>query len=79
MAVASEEALFLSACGVADSLLLMEERLTQEALEQTVAAVLSMPQFGSIDGIRLLKELEAKTTRMSVAIPSSMTTTTALG
>ena len=60
MAVASNKALFSSAYGVSDSLLLLEERVTQEALERTVAAVLSMPQYGSIDRNRLLKELEAK-------------------
>ena len=60
MPVASDEALFLSAYGVADSLLLMEEQVTQNALERTVGAVVSMPQFGNIDRNRLLKELEAK-------------------
>lgn len=60
MTNASSDALFTSAYGVADSLLLVESRITQEALERTVAAVLAMPQFGSVDGNRLLKELEAK-------------------
>lgn len=60
MTAGSNESLFSSAYGVADSLLLMEPRITQDALERTVTAVLSMPQFGSIDGNRLLKELEAK-------------------
>ena len=60
MATSSNEELFSSAYGVADSLLLMEPRVTQEALERTVAAVLSMPHFGNIDSNRLLKELEAR-------------------
>jgi len=60
MTAGSSEALFTSAYGVADSLLLMEQRVTQDALERTVAAVLSMTQFASVDENRLLKELEAK-------------------
>ena len=60
MTAGSNESLFTSAYGVADSLLLMEQRITQDALERTVTAVMSMPQFGCIDGNRLLKELEAK-------------------
>ena len=60
MVTSSNEELFSSAYGVADSLLLMEPRVTQEALERTVAAVLSMPHFGEIDSNRLLRELEAR-------------------
>ena len=60
MAEASNKELFSSAYGVADSLLLLEKRITQEALERAVVTVLAMPQFGSIDRNRLLKELEAK-------------------
>ena len=60
MATRSNETLFSGAYGVADSLLMMETRVTQEALEETVIAVLSMPQFSNIDNDRLLKELEAK-------------------
>ena len=61
MATSSNETLFSSAYGVADSLLMMEARVTQEALERTVTVVLAMPDFaGNVDGMRLLKELEAK-------------------
>lgn len=60
MATGSNEELFFSACEIADSLLQLESRITQEALENTVAEVLAMPRFVNIDGNRLLKELEAK-------------------
>ena len=60
MATRSNEDLFSSAYGVADSLLLMESRVTLDALERIVTSVLSMAQFGDIDRNRLLKELEAR-------------------
>ena len=60
MSVDSNKEVFSSACGVADSLLMLEKRITQEALERTAVAVSAIPQFGSIDRSRLLKELEAK-------------------
>ncbi|SEP19409.1 Z1 domain-containing protein [Nitrosovibrio sp. Nv6] len=55
----SAEARFASAYAVASGLLMMESRITQEALERVVTAVGAMPTFADIDLKRLTKELEA--------------------
>ncbi|QXC52612.1 Z1 domain-containing protein (plasmid) [Agrobacterium salinitolerans] len=56
----SSEALLKSAYGVANSLLELEPRITQEALESAVDTVLAMPRFLGVDRTRLLRDLEAR-------------------
>ncbi|QIA20855.1 Z1 domain-containing protein [Mesorhizobium sp. AA22] len=49
-----------SAYGVANSLLELEPRTTQEALERAVDTVVAMPTYKEVDRTRLLRELEAR-------------------
>ncbi|WP_105434796.1 Z1 domain-containing protein [Neorhizobium tomejilense] len=56
----SSEALLRSAYGVANSLLELEPRTTQEALERAVDTVLAMPPYKDVDRTRLLRDLEAR-------------------
>ena len=49
-----------SAYGTANSLLELEARITQEALERTVDLVIKMPPYRAVDRTRLLRKLEAK-------------------
>lgn len=58
MAGGPNEATFAAAYAVANGLLMMEPRITQEALERAVAAVTAMPTFPGLDGERLRRELE---------------------
>ena len=51
--------LFAAAYAVANGLLIMEPRITQEALESAVATVAQMPRFEDMDVDRLRKQLEA--------------------
>lgn len=48
-----------AAYAVANGLLMMETRVTQEALERAVAAVAAMPTFAGLDSDRLRRDLEA--------------------
>ena len=60
MATGTSEALLRSAYGVANSLLELEPRTTQEALERALDTVVSMPTYKEVDRTRLLRELEAR-------------------
>lgn len=53
------EAVFSAAYAVASGLLMMESRVTQEALERAVATVAAMTNFPGLDAGRLRRELEA--------------------
>lgn len=55
----TNEDLLSSAYGVANSILQLEQRITQDALEKTIDTITAMPQFATVDGHRLLRELEA--------------------
>src|SRR5690242_19408902 len=59
MAGGADEAKFASAYAVANGLLMMEPRITQEALERTVATISAMPTFSDVTADRLRKELES--------------------
>src|SRR4051794_39694911 len=52
------EALHASAYAVANGLLMMEPRVTQEALEGVVADVAAMAKYAGIDADRLRRDLE---------------------
>ncbi|OQM76695.1 Z1 domain-containing protein [Manganibacter manganicus] len=58
MAGGANESVFAAAYAVATGLLMMEPRITQEALERAVATVVAMPNFVDIDADRLRRELE---------------------
>lgn len=60
MAGGIPEQLLNSAYGTANSLLELETRITQEALERTVDLVIAMPPYRDVDRTRLLRKLEAK-------------------
>jgi hypothetical protein len=60
MAGGIPEQLLNSAYGTANSLLELETRITQEALERTVDLVVAMPPYRDVDRTRLLRKLEAK-------------------
>ena len=60
MAGGRPEQLLNSAYGTANSLLELETRITQEALESTVDLVIAMPPYRDVDRTRLLRKLEAK-------------------
>ncbi len=60
MAGGIPEQLLNSAYGTANSLLELETRITQEALERTVDLVIAMPPYREVDRTRLLRKLEAK-------------------
>lgn len=60
MAGGQAEQLLNSAYGTANSLLELESRITQEALERTVDLVIAMPPYSGVDRTRLLRKLEAK-------------------
>lgn len=60
MPTSSLEDIFSSAYGVASSLLLMENPITEAALDRAVAAVGAMPAFLGLDLVRLKRALEAK-------------------
>jgi hypothetical protein len=60
MAGGIPEQLLNSAYGTANSLLELETRITQEALERTVDLVIAMPPYRDVDRTRLLRNLEAK-------------------
>lgn len=53
------EAAFASGYAVASGLLMLETRITQEALESAVATVVAMPPFAVLDPDRLRRQLEA--------------------
>ena len=58
MAGGPNEASFTAAYAVASGLLMMEARISQEALERAVASVVAMPAFPGLDAERLQRELE---------------------
>lgn len=60
MAGGLPEQLLNSAYGTANSLLELETRVTQEALERTVDLVIAMPPYRDVDRTRLLRKLEAR-------------------
>lgn len=60
MAGGIPEQLLNSAYGTANSLLELETRITQEALERTVDLVIAMPPYRDVERTRLLRRLEAK-------------------
>ncbi|MES2443978.1 MAG: Z1 domain-containing protein [Pseudomonadota bacterium] len=60
MPTGSPEQQLRSAYGTANSLLELETRITQEALERTVDIVVAMPPYAGVDRTRLLKQLEAR-------------------
>jgi len=60
MAGGHAEQLLNSAYGTANSLLELETRITQEALERAVDVVIAMPPYREVDRTRLLRKLEAK-------------------
>jgi hypothetical protein len=60
MAGGIPEQLLNSAYGTANSLLELETRITQEALERAVDLVIVMPPYRDVDRTRLLRKLEAK-------------------
>ncbi len=64
MAGGIPEQLLNSAYGTANSLLELETRITQEALERTVDLVIAMPPYRDVDRTRLLRKLEAKNTTL---------------
>ena len=51
--------MFDAAYAVANGLLMMETRITIEALERAVATVAAMPNFADVNADRLRRELEA--------------------
>lgn len=60
MSIGTPEQQLRSAYGTANSLLELEHRITQDALERTVDIVLGMPPYAGVDRTRLLRQLEAR-------------------
>lgn len=59
MAPANED-LYNSAYGVANSLLMLESRITDEVIDRTLDTVVQMPPFAGLDRSRLRKILESR-------------------
>lgn len=55
----ANEEIYNSAFGVANSLLMLETRITDDALTRVLQTVLGMPQFQELDATKLRKILEA--------------------
>lgn len=59
MAPANED-LYNSAYGVANSLLMLEPRITDDVVDRTLDTVMSMPPFATLDRSRLRRILESR-------------------